>query len=73
MFGRYGLGDVKLRENLKLLVVIVETSTTPPLHYHHRLHLLQATYDWPKDDLVEFISLLGFDVEIGFHNEEGQR
>lgn len=64
---------MKLRENLKLIVVIVDTSVTPPLHYHHRLHLLQVTYDWSKADLVEFVSLLGFDVEIGFHNEERQR
>lgn len=63
---------MKLRENLKLIVVIVDTSVTPPLHYHHRLHLLQVTYDWSKADLVEFVSLLGFDVEIGFHNEERQ-
>jgi len=39
---------MKLRENLKLIVVIVDTSVTPPLHYHHRLHLLQVTYDWSK-------------------------
>jgi hypothetical protein len=64
---------MKLRENLKLIVVIVDTSVTPPLYYHHRLHLLQVTYDWSKADLVEFVSLLGFDVEIGFHNEERQR
>lgn len=64
---------MKLRENLKLIVVIVDTSVTPPLHYHHRLHLLQVTYDWSKADLVEFVSLLGFDIEIGFHNEERQR
>lgn len=64
--------DMKLRENLKLLVVIVDTSATPPLHYHHRLHLLQVTYDWPRDGFIEFISSLGFDVEIGSYSEERQ-
>jgi phosphoglycerate-specific signal transduction histidine kinase len=63
---------MRLRENLKLLVVIVNTSVTQPLHYHHRLHLFLVTYDWLRDDFVEFVSSLGFDVENAFHNEERQ-